>query len=177
MPHDPALTRRVRDLLAPIAGAEIDERAMFGGLAYLDRGHMFCGILGAELMVRVGPVRYAEALGLPHARPMDFTGRRLHAIAAGEDGGPAAAQGPAAQLTCPEGQEARGGRCAAEKMSRLSPGTGRSVGEGARALVEQPGQLGVAVGQAQAHAARGAHAGLALASEELGVSGGLEIGL
>ena len=77
MPHDPALTRRVRDLLAPIAGVEIDERAMFGGLAYLDRGHMFCGILGAELMVRVGPVRYAEALGLPHARPMDFTGRPL----------------------------------------------------------------------------------------------------
>jgi TfoX/Sxy family transcriptional regulator of competence genes len=77
MAHDQALTRRVRDLLAPIAGAEIDERAMFGGLAYLDRGHMFCGILGAELMVRVGPAAYAEALGRPHARPMDFTGRPL----------------------------------------------------------------------------------------------------
>ena len=77
MAHDQDLTRRVRDVLAPIAGAEIDERAMFGGLAYLDRGNMCCGIIGAELMVRVGPGRYAEALAQPHARPMDFTGRPL----------------------------------------------------------------------------------------------------
>lgn len=77
MAHDEALTRRVRDLLAPIAGAEIDERKMFGGLVYLDRGHMCCGIVGADLMVRVGPDAYAEALSRPHARPMDFTGRPL----------------------------------------------------------------------------------------------------
>lgn len=77
MAHDAVLTRRVRDLLAPIAGAEIDERKMFGGLAYLDRGNMCCGIVGAELMVRVGPAAYAEALAQPHARPMDFTGRPL----------------------------------------------------------------------------------------------------
>jgi hypothetical protein len=38
---------------------------------------MCCGIVGSEIMVRVGPDGYAEALAAPHARPMDFTGRPL----------------------------------------------------------------------------------------------------
>ena len=50
---------------------------MFGGLAFLLDGRMFCGIVKRELMVRVGPQRYAEALAVPHARPMDFTGRPM----------------------------------------------------------------------------------------------------
>jgi hypothetical protein len=50
---------------------------MFGGLAFLVRGHMVCGVLGEELMVRVGPEAYREALAMPHARPMDFTGKPL----------------------------------------------------------------------------------------------------
>ena len=50
---------------------------MFGGLAFLVRGHMSCGIVGETLMVRVGPEHYTEALRLPHAREMDFTGRAL----------------------------------------------------------------------------------------------------
>jgi hypothetical protein len=38
---------------------------------------MCCGIVDRELMVRVGPDAYAEALAQPHARPMDFTRRPL----------------------------------------------------------------------------------------------------
>jgi hypothetical protein len=38
---------------------------------------MFCGVAGADLMVRVGPEAYDAALARPHARPMDFTGRPL----------------------------------------------------------------------------------------------------
>ena len=30
-----------------------------------------------RLVVRVGPEEYQQALALPHARPMDFTGRPL----------------------------------------------------------------------------------------------------
>ena len=38
-------------------------------------GHMACGILENELMVRVSPDTYDATLEQPHARPMDFTGR------------------------------------------------------------------------------------------------------
>jgi TfoX/Sxy family transcriptional regulator of competence genes len=75
MADDESLAERVRRVLSDRVG--VDERKMFGGLAFLLGGRMFCGIVKAELMVRVGPERYAEALALPHARPMDFTGRPM----------------------------------------------------------------------------------------------------
>lgn len=51
---------------------------MFGGLAFLLDGKMFCGIVRDQLMVRVGPERYQEALDRPHSGPMDFTGRPMN---------------------------------------------------------------------------------------------------
>ena len=56
---------------------DIEERKMFGGLAFLRGGRMFVGITGDDLMVRVGPERYEESLAKPHVRPMDFTGRPM----------------------------------------------------------------------------------------------------
>jgi hypothetical protein len=50
---------------------------MFGGLAFMSRGHMFIGIAKGALMVRVGPTDYEQALRRPHVREMDFTGRPL----------------------------------------------------------------------------------------------------
>jgi hypothetical protein len=50
---------------------------MFGCLAFLVGGHMCMGISGGNLMVRTGEAGHAEALGQPHARPMDFTGRPM----------------------------------------------------------------------------------------------------
>jgi hypothetical protein len=38
-------------------------------------GNMCAGIVGEELMLRVGPDAYADTLSRPHAREMDFTGR------------------------------------------------------------------------------------------------------
>ncbi len=40
---------------------------MFGGLCFMLQGNMSFGVVGSELMVRVGPDSYAEALALPHA--------------------------------------------------------------------------------------------------------------
>jgi hypothetical protein len=40
-------------------------------------GQMCCGLTKTDLVVRVGKDAYEEALALPHARPMDFTGRPL----------------------------------------------------------------------------------------------------
>lgn len=53
------------------------EKKMFGGLAFLLRGHMCCGVIGGELMVRVGPAAHGEALSRSHVRKMDFTGKPL----------------------------------------------------------------------------------------------------
>ena len=50
---------------------------MFGGLAFMVNGHMCCGIVGEELMVRVGPDLYESSLAQPHTRKMDFTGKPL----------------------------------------------------------------------------------------------------
>lgn len=68
------LATRVRLVLATV---DFTERKMFGGLAYLVNGHMACGIVGDELMVRTGPEKYAEVLARPNARAMDFTGRPM----------------------------------------------------------------------------------------------------
>jgi TfoX/Sxy family transcriptional regulator of competence genes len=73
MAYDERLANRLRLLLAPKAG--VSERKMFGGLAFLVDGHMCVGIVGEDLMVRVGPEKFAQALAAPHTRPMDFTGR------------------------------------------------------------------------------------------------------
>ncbi|MEX6503957.1 TfoX/Sxy family protein [Pseudomonas zhanjiangensis] len=75
MAYDEGLAERLRDALQ--GQADISERKMFGGLAFLSRGHMVVGILGDVLMARVGPQGYAQALTLPHVREMDFTGKPM----------------------------------------------------------------------------------------------------
>jgi TfoX/Sxy family transcriptional regulator of competence genes len=75
MAYDEKLAERIRQALGP--DDDIEERRMFGGVAFLRAGRMFVGITGEDLMVRVGPERYEESLGKPHVRPMDFTGRPM----------------------------------------------------------------------------------------------------
>ncbi|HBL29825.1 MAG TPA: RNA methyltransferase [Acidobacteria bacterium] len=75
MAYDEGLAQRLREILDD--RPEVTEKKMFGGLAFLWAGHMCCGVLGESLMARVGPQRYAEALGRPHTRTMDFTGKSM----------------------------------------------------------------------------------------------------
>ncbi len=75
MAFDERLANRVRRLFGTRRG--IEEKRMFGGLAFMVRGHMSCGIVGSTLMVRVGPDDEKRFLAEPHVRPMDFTGRPL----------------------------------------------------------------------------------------------------
>ncbi len=69
------LADRIRKQLASETG--IVEKKMFGGLAFMVNGNMSCGVAGDDLMVRVGPDAYADALAEPDAREMDFTGRPM----------------------------------------------------------------------------------------------------
>jgi TfoX/Sxy family transcriptional regulator of competence genes len=64
-----------------MADAEgISEQKMFGGLAFLRHGNMVCGVMGAELMLRLGPDLAEAALEEPDTRPMDFTGRPMKSM-------------------------------------------------------------------------------------------------
>lgn len=72
------LAQRMRRAVADTAG--ITERKMFGGLAFMVNGNMFCGVVEDELMVRTGPERYEDALARRGARPMDFTGRPMRGM-------------------------------------------------------------------------------------------------
>jgi TfoX/Sxy family transcriptional regulator of competence genes len=75
MAYDEGLADRVREAVRD--RSDITEKRMFGGLCLLSHGNMFAGIQGETLMARVGPERHDEALGRPHARIMDFSGRPM----------------------------------------------------------------------------------------------------
>lgn len=78
MPYDEHVADRLRTaLLRTPTDRPLDEKKMFGGIAVLLDGSMACGVIGDELVVRVGRDATAEALGQPHTRPMDFTGKPL----------------------------------------------------------------------------------------------------
>jgi TfoX/Sxy family transcriptional regulator of competence genes len=73
MAFDEALADRIRDTLA--SRAEVSERKMFGGIAFMLAGNMAVGVIGEDLMVRLEPADAEKALQEPHVRPMDFTGK------------------------------------------------------------------------------------------------------
>jgi hypothetical protein len=75
---DEGLAERLRVLMddEPL----VRERRMFGGLAFMVAGNMAVGIVGDDLMVRLGPSAYDDALARPAAREMDFTGRSMRGL-------------------------------------------------------------------------------------------------
>jgi hypothetical protein len=75
MAFDEGLAERIRERTA--GRYALVERKMFGGLCFMLDGNMCFGISGSELMVRVGPDGFADALAQPHARVMDMTGRPM----------------------------------------------------------------------------------------------------
>ena len=75
MAYDEGLAQRIREVLEE--REDVREKKMFGGLCFMVAGNMSVGIVKDELMVRVGPDGYQAALGEPHARKMDFTGRAM----------------------------------------------------------------------------------------------------
>jgi TfoX/Sxy family transcriptional regulator of competence genes len=75
MAYDEKLADRVRQAVG--ARPDVTEKKMFGGLAFLQGGKMFVGIVKDDLMVRVGPERHDAALREAHVRTMDFTGRPM----------------------------------------------------------------------------------------------------
>lgn len=75
MAYDEFLADRIRRVLAE--RTDVTERHMFGGVAFMVRGHMCCGLAKERLMIRVDPAEYEDLLAEPHAAVMDFTGRPM----------------------------------------------------------------------------------------------------
>jgi TfoX/Sxy family transcriptional regulator of competence genes len=75
MAYDEGLAERIRGVVED--DRRVSEKKMFGGVAFLLDGKMFVGIVKDDLMVRVGPERYDEALARAHVRPMDFSGKPM----------------------------------------------------------------------------------------------------
>lgn len=75
MAFDETLAARIRAELEQIPG--YTEKKMFGGIAFLFQGNMACGIIGNDLIARVGADHYQAALAQPHTRVFNMTGRPM----------------------------------------------------------------------------------------------------
>ncbi|MBI3857993.1 MAG: TfoX/Sxy family protein [Planctomycetes bacterium] len=85
MAQNDDLAERIRRALA--RRRDVTEKRMFGGVAFMVRGHMACGTVRGSLMVRLGEEGAAAALKEPHVEPMDFTGKPLKTMAYVRPGG------------------------------------------------------------------------------------------
>jgi len=84
MAYDAGLAEVMRDDLAGQEG--MVEKKMFGGLAFMLRGNMLCGVHGGGAMYRVGKARMEAARAMPGTGPMQFTGRPMGGMVAADDG-------------------------------------------------------------------------------------------
>lgn len=75
MPYDEGLAGRVRAQLIPIPG--FSEKKMFGGIGFMINGNMAVGVNGQNLIVRLSPERYEQAMQQPGVRVFDLTGRPM----------------------------------------------------------------------------------------------------
>ena len=79
MAYNKDAAQRVREVFESHPSCEhgSTEQYMFGGLCFLIRGNMCCGIIGEDLVLRLGKDGTVCALEEPNTRPMDFTGKVL----------------------------------------------------------------------------------------------------
>ncbi|SFI09200.1 TfoX/Sxy family protein [Planctomicrobium piriforme] len=75
MAYDEQLAIRVRSVLA--RKKNIEEKKMFGGVAFLLNGRMLVGVWKEFLIARLGPEQGEHALREPYVQPFDITGKPM----------------------------------------------------------------------------------------------------
>jgi len=75
VPCNEELALRIREVLGGLP--DLIDKKMFGGIGFLIKGNMACGVHKNALIVRVGPDGYENALAGPYTRPFDITGRPM----------------------------------------------------------------------------------------------------
>lgn len=74
MPYILKLAERIR---SELDGIPVVEKKMFGGVGFLLKGNLACGVNKNDVIVRVDPEKHLGLLKKPHARPFDMTGRPM----------------------------------------------------------------------------------------------------
>lgn len=103
MAYDEGLAGEIREALAA-ADVVADEKAMFGGLAFLVGGHMAIAASGGGgLLVRCAPAETEALLREPGARPFEMRGREMRGWLRvdADDVGPWVARGVAQARSLP----------------------------------------------------------------------------
>lgn len=72
---DDGLAHRIREQLG--SRPDMTERKMFGGIAFMTSGNMLVGVIGDDLICRVGAEAMDDALAEPGTRVFDMTGRPM----------------------------------------------------------------------------------------------------
>jgi TfoX/Sxy family transcriptional regulator of competence genes len=75
MAYSETAAQRLRAELGTLPG--LTEKKMFGGICFLLGGNMVCGVLGDDLIMRVGAAQHTAALAQPGARVFDFSGKPM----------------------------------------------------------------------------------------------------
>ena len=77
MAYDQNLAGRIDAALEKLNPPKLVDKKMFGGIGFLVQGNMACGVLGKDLIVRVGKDAYPELIALPETKPFDTRGRAM----------------------------------------------------------------------------------------------------
>jgi TfoX/Sxy family transcriptional regulator of competence genes len=75
MVYSGKLASRVRELLSK--QTQVEEKKMMGGLTFMVKGKMCVGVLQEDVMARIDPEIYEDALRKKGCREMKFTGRPM----------------------------------------------------------------------------------------------------
>jgi len=76
MPINEKLADRIRESL--IGAGKIEEKKMFSGLCFMLKGKMCVCVSGDEMMCRINPEEYENALEKTGCRPMIHGGRKMN---------------------------------------------------------------------------------------------------
>ena len=75
MPYNQDLANRVLGMLWP--EPTLEQKRMFGGMAFMLQGNLACCVLNDDLIVRVPRDEYVATLETDHVREMDYSGRPM----------------------------------------------------------------------------------------------------
>ena len=75
MTYSEELADRIRAELS--SRDDVVEKKMFGGVAFMVAGSMAVGVMGNDLLARVGAEHHERAMKRPHVDVMKFTGRPM----------------------------------------------------------------------------------------------------
>jgi len=77
MAYNKELEKRISDTLDEINPPGLIAKKMFGGVGYMLKGNMACGVLEDQLIVRIGKDGYDDALKKPGVSKFHSRGRAM----------------------------------------------------------------------------------------------------